>query len=115
MRSSTRAIGQTASLPPLIVIRPRLWRPRHDEGEKFLTEERRITYRDEYRHLVCYGTFHDAIYTALERITDSIRPKINSSHAEADTWGLFDAIARTHKACSNALEERLTYLTRFKR
>jgi hypothetical protein len=45
-----------------------MWRPRHDEGDKFLTEERRITSRDEYRHLICYGTYHAAIDQAQENI-----------------------------------------------
>jgi hypothetical protein len=45
---------------------------------------------------------------------DAIRPKTYSSQAEADIWGLFVATARTHMAWSNALEERLTYLRRFK-
>jgi hypothetical protein len=29
-------------------------------------------------------------------------------------WGLFDAIKRTHRACCNAHEGKLTYLRRFK-
>jgi hypothetical protein len=44
-------------LPPASVTRPSVWRPRHGEGDKFLTEERRITSRDEYRHLLCYGMY----------------------------------------------------------
>jgi hypothetical protein len=35
------------SLPPIADTRPCLLRPRHDEGGKFLTEERRIPSRDE--------------------------------------------------------------------
>jgi hypothetical protein len=35
------------SLPPLNVTRPCLWQPRHDESDKFLTEERRITSSDD--------------------------------------------------------------------
>jgi hypothetical protein len=102
------------SLSPLNVTRPCLWRPRQDEGGKVLIQERRIASRDEYRHLVCYDTYHAAINTALETIMEAIRLKTYSSQAEADTWGLFDATARMHMECSNAREERLTYPRRFK-
>jgi hypothetical protein len=57
---------------------------------------------------------HTTTHTTLETITDALRPKSYTSQAEADTWGLFDATARTHRARSNAHEERLTYLKRFK-
>jgi hypothetical protein len=43
-------------LPPPSVSRQSLWCPRHDEGDKFLTEQLRITSKDEYRHLLCYVT-----------------------------------------------------------
>jgi hypothetical protein len=52
--------------------------------------------------------------TALETILDAIHTKPYSSQAEADIWGLFDATARTQKACNNGHEERLTHLYRFK-
>jgi hypothetical protein len=73
------------SLPPLTVTHPCLWRSRPDKGDKFLTEERRVTSRDEYRHLVCYGMLHATINTTLETIMDALRPKTFISQAEADT------------------------------
>jgi hypothetical protein len=45
---------------------------------------------------------------------DAVRPKTYTSQAKAETLGVFKATARTHRACNNAHEERLTYLNRFK-
>jgi hypothetical protein len=53
-------------LPLSRVTRPSMRRPRHDQGDKFLTEERRIMPLDEDRHQLCYGTYHATIDPALE-------------------------------------------------
>jgi hypothetical protein len=91
-----------------------MWRPRHDEGEKFISEECRITSRYEYRHILCYGTYHATTDPALETIMDAIRPETYSSQKEADASVQFDATRRTHKALCSVHEEKLTYLRRFK-
>jgi hypothetical protein len=78
-------------LPHTNVTRPCMWRPRHDEGDKFLTEKIRVKSRDDYRHLLCYGTYHATIDTALETFMDAIRPETYSSEKEADSWGIFNA------------------------
>jgi hypothetical protein len=44
---------------------------------------------------------------------DAVRPKAYSSQSEAGTLVLLDATPRTHYACINSHEERLTYLMRF--
>jgi hypothetical protein len=58
--------------------------------------------------------FHATLNTTLETILVAHCPKTYAAEAEADTWGLFDATTRTHRACNNAHKERLTYLIRFK-
>jgi hypothetical protein len=88
-----------------------MWRPRHDEGDKFLIEERRITSRDEYRLLLCYGTYHSTIDRELKVLwTRFIRKPIPT-----DALDLFDATRRTRKARCNAHEEKHTHLRRLKR
>jgi hypothetical protein len=58
--------------PPLGTTAPCLWNPRHDEADKFLTDTARISSRDEYRHLLCYGVFTTAAISALETATETI-------------------------------------------
>jgi hypothetical protein len=106
--------ADTKRLPPSNATRPSLWRPRHDKGDKSLTEERHITSRDEYRHMLWYGTYHATFDTALETFMDAIRQETYFSQEEADTWGLFDATKRTHMVCCSAQEGKLTYVRRLK-
>jgi hypothetical protein len=42
-------------LLPVNAYAPGLLTPRHDEVDKFPTEEKSTSLRDEYRHLACYG------------------------------------------------------------
>jgi hypothetical protein len=73
-----------------------------------------IISRDGYRHLLCYGTYHATIDPALKAIVNAIRPETYSSQKEVDAWGLVDTTRKTHIACFNAHEEKLTYMRRFK-
>jgi hypothetical protein len=60
-------------LPPINASIPGLWTPRHDETDMFLTEEKLISSRDEYRHLACYGVYFTAADAALETAVATIR------------------------------------------
>jgi hypothetical protein len=52
-------------LPPVNASTPGLSTPRHDETYEFLTEEKRISSRDEHRHLACYVIYSIAADAAL--------------------------------------------------
>eukprot|EP00873_Tetraselmis_striata_P008808 jgi/Tetstr1/429072/TSEL_019036.t1 len=60
---------------PIGVTRPTLWTPRLDKCDRFVTEEKRHSTRDEYRYLLCYGVFY------LCRALDDRRRHGNASHA----------------------------------
>jgi hypothetical protein len=53
-------------LPHVKASIPGMWTPRHDETNRFLTKEKRISSRDEYRHLACYGVYFAAADAVLE-------------------------------------------------
>jgi hypothetical protein len=92
-----------------------MWTPRHDETDRFLTEEKRVSSRDEYRHLACYvwrllcgrgrgarNSFGNGSFDSRYR---------NRTSARLD---VIDAAVRTHKAVTQAVDSRLTYVRRFK-
>jgi hypothetical protein len=60
-------------LPPYGTTVPCLWNPRHDEADKFFTDNARISSRDEYRHMLCYGVFTAAANAALETAMETLR------------------------------------------
>jgi hypothetical protein len=61
-------------LPPSGTTVPFMWNPRHDEADKLFTNNARISSRDEYRHMLCYGEFTAAAAnSALETPLETIR------------------------------------------
>ena len=102
------------NLPPVNASIPGLWTPRHDETDRFLTEEKRISSRDEYRHLACYGVYSAAADAALETALATIRSTTATEAERAHAWDITDAAVRTHKTVTQAVESRLTYVRRFK-
>jgi hypothetical protein len=61
-------------LPLINASIPGMWTPRHDETDKFLlTQEKRISSHDEYRHLACNCVNSAAADAALETIVATIR------------------------------------------
>jgi hypothetical protein len=82
--------------------------PRHDETDRFLIEEKRIYSSDEYVHLASYSVYSAAasLETAMATIRSTNATAAEISHA----WDVHDAAVRTHKAVTQALESRLTYI-----
>jgi hypothetical protein len=70
-------------LPPSGTSAPCLWNPRYDEAEKIFTETARISPRDEYRHMLCYGVFMSAVNAALENGMEPIRLIISTLDEKA--------------------------------
>jgi hypothetical protein len=88
--------------------------PRHDEADEFLTCTARISSRDEYRHLLCYGGSTSAANEALEIAMETIRSVTSTPVEKACAYSLVDAATRTHQALPAAGEARLTCILRFK-
>jgi hypothetical protein len=101
-------------LPSVNAYIPGRWTPRHDETDRFLTEEKRISSRDEYRHLACYGVYSAAADAALETVMATVRSTTATETERAHAWDITDAAVRTHKAVTQAVESRPTYVQRFK-
>jgi hypothetical protein len=91
-----------------------MWNPRHDEVVKKIIEAAKISSRNEYRHLLCYGIFTHAANSALETAMDSICAVTYTPDQKAHAYSLIDAALRTHQAVASAGEARLTYIMRFK-
>jgi hypothetical protein len=89
-----------------------MWRPRHDEADVFLTATGRISSRDEYRHLLCYGVFASAATAAHEIVVETIRSITATPYEKAHS--LIDAIVRKHRAMAATAEARIAYIRRFK-
>jgi hypothetical protein len=97
-------------LPHVNASIPGMWTPRHDATDKFLTEEKRISSRDEYRHLACYCVYSAALETALATVRSATATETKRAHA----WDITYAAVRTHKAVTQAVESRLTCVRRLK-
>jgi hypothetical protein len=80
----------------------------------FLTEEKQISSRDEYRHLACYGVYSAAADAELEPPMATIRSITATTTERAHAWDIHDAAVRTYKAVAQAVESRLTYIHRLK-
>jgi hypothetical protein len=91
-----------------------LWTPRHDETYMFPTEEKRISFRDEYRHLACHGVYFAAADAALETFVATIRATTATATERTHARDINDAAVRTHKVVTQAVESRLAYICRFK-
>eukprot|EP00873_Tetraselmis_striata_P036044 jgi/Tetstr1/456308/TSEL_043064.t1 len=102
------------SMPPLGLTNPGLWNPRNDEWDRYLTDEKKHATRDEYRHLLCYGVFTAAAHAALTDAVETLRVKNATARDTADANDLLDSAIRTIATCGQAVEDRLTYLRRFK-
>jgi hypothetical protein len=86
-------------LPRVNASTPGQWTPRHDENDMFLIEEKRISSRNEYRHLACYGVYSTAADAAHEPAMATIRSTTTATAAKrAHAWDVHDAAVRTHKA-----------------
>jgi hypothetical protein len=85
------------ALPPVIAYAPGLWTPRHDEINILLTEEKRISSRDEYRQLASYGVYSAAAATALEPTMATTRSPTTTAAERAHAWEVHDAAVRTYK------------------
>jgi hypothetical protein len=101
-------------LPPVNTSTPGRWTPRNDETDKFPTEERRLSSRDEYRHLTSHGAHFAATDAALETTMATVHSTIATASERAHAWDVHDAVVQTHKAVTHAVESRLTYVRRFK-
>jgi hypothetical protein len=101
-------------LPHVNASIPGMWTPRHDETDRFLTEEKRISFRDEYRHLACYCVYSTAADAALETALATVRSTTATETERAHAWDITYAAVRTHKAVTQAVESRLTCARRFK-
>jgi hypothetical protein len=101
-------------LPPINASIPCMWTPRHDETDMFLAEEKRISSRDEYRHLACYGVYFAAAEAALETAMATVRSTTATETERTHAVDITYAAVRTHKAVTQAVESRLTYVRRFK-
>jgi hypothetical protein len=91
-----------------------MWNPRHDEADKVFTKTARISSRDEYRHLLCYGVFTAAANSALETAMEIIRAATSTPDETAYAYSLIDATLRTHQTMASTGGARLTYIKRFK-
>jgi hypothetical protein len=60
-------------LPLVNASIPGMWTSRHDETDRLLSEEKRISSLDEYRHLTCYGVYSAAADAALETTMATVR------------------------------------------
>jgi hypothetical protein len=67
-----------------------------------------------YRHLACYGVYFAAADAALETCLATIRSTTPTAAERAHARDINDAAVRTHKAVTQAVESRLTYIRRFK-
>jgi hypothetical protein len=104
----------TECLPPSGTTAPCLWNPRHDEADNCFTHNARISSRDEYRHMLCYGVFTAAANSALETAMETIRSVTSTPDETAYAYSLVNAALRTHQAVASAGEARLSYIMRFK-
>eukprot|EP00873_Tetraselmis_striata_P028741 jgi/Tetstr1/449005/TSEL_036230.t1 len=94
--------------------RPRLWRPRNDEADNYLTEANKTASRDEYSHLLCYGVYRAAAKAAATAALATLRAPDTPTQDRVDALDLLDAAHRTLEAVGDADEARLTYLRHFK-
>jgi hypothetical protein len=101
-------------LPHVNASIPGMWRPRHDETYTFLTKEKRISRRDEYRHLACYDVYSADADAALEPALATIRSTTGTATEKAHACDIHGAAVRTHKAITQAVDSRLSYIRRFK-
>eukprot|EP00873_Tetraselmis_striata_P007845 jgi/Tetstr1/428109/TSEL_018164.t1 len=102
------------NMPPVAVTRPALWTPRLDECDRFLTEEKRHSMCDEYRHLLCSGVFYRCRALGDRRRYGNASCGRSHPQARADADYLLDSVLRTLKTIAAAGEDRLTYTRRFK-
>jgi hypothetical protein len=91
-----------------------LWTPQHDERDRFLTEEKRVSSRDEYRHMARYGVYYAATDVALESAMTTIRSTTATAAERAHARDVHDAAVWTHKVARQAVESRHTYVRCFK-
>eukprot|EP00873_Tetraselmis_striata_P041649 jgi/Tetstr1/461913/TSEL_006991.t1 len=101
-------------MPLVGLTNPGLWNPRNDERDRYLTDEKKHVTRDEYRHVLCYGVFTAAAHAALTDAVATLRAKNATARDTADANDLLDSAIRTIATCGQAVEDRLTYLRRFK-
>eukprot|EP00873_Tetraselmis_striata_P038086 jgi/Tetstr1/458350/TSEL_044789.t1 len=102
------------SMPPVGLTNPGLWNPRNDEWDCYLTDEKKQSTRGEYRHMLCYGVYTAAAHAALTDAVATLRAKNAIARDTADANDLLDSAIRTIATCGQAVEDRLTYLRRFK-
>jgi hypothetical protein len=101
-------------MPPTGTTATCIWNPRHDEADKCFIDAARISSRDEYRHLLCYGIYTSAANSALEIAMETIRAVTSTPDEKAYAYSLIDAALRTHQGVVSAREAQLTYIRGFK-
>jgi hypothetical protein len=101
-------------LPLISAYARKIWAPRHDETYIFLTEETRISPREKYRRLACYGVYCAAADAALETSMATICSTTATGVGRGHALDVHNAAVQTHKAVTHAVESRLTYVRRFK-
>jgi hypothetical protein len=99
----TRAFNDI--LPPVSAYAPGLKTPRHKEKE-------RMSSRDEYRHLACYGVYSIAVDAALETAMPTICSTTATAAEKAHARDVHDAAVRAHKVVTEAVESRRAYVRR---
>jgi hypothetical protein len=80
----------------------------------FVREQKRISSSGEFRPLACYGIYYAAADAALEIAMATIRSTTATAVERAHAWDVHDAAVRTHKAITQVVESRLSYIRRFK-
>eukprot|EP00873_Tetraselmis_striata_P013845 jgi/Tetstr1/434109/TSEL_023253.t1 len=82
-------------MAPIEPTTPGLWKPRYDEWDRYLTDEKKHATRDEHRHLLCYGVFTAFAHAALTDVmTTLLRAQNATARETADANNLLDSAIR---------------------
>jgi hypothetical protein len=83
-----------------------LVKPLTRRGGQLFNETARISSRDKYRHLLCYGVFTSAANAALQIDMEAIRAVTSTPDEKAYAYSPIDAAIRTNQTLPPAGEAR---------